>query len=115
MKRKENKSFFLMQFGDTPQLRVIDFLISFNFFDYPLTEIAKNSNVSYNSLKVFFDNFIESGIVVKTRKIGKSNYYKLNTNNFFIQNLIKLDWNLTKSNILSELRERKIVVDSRLN
>ena len=91
MKTKENKSFFLMQFGDTPQLRVLDFLIGFNFFDYPMTEIAKNSNVSYNSLKVFFDNFVKSGIVIKTRKIGKSNYYKLNTDNSFVKNLIKLD------------------------
>jgi hypothetical protein len=102
MKQKQNKSFFLMQFGDTPQLRVLDFLIGFHFFDYPLTEIAKNSNVSYNSLKVFFDNFIESGIVIKTRKIGKSDYYKLNLDNLFVKNLIKLDWNLTKCNVLQE-------------
>jgi predicted transcriptional regulator len=102
MKIKENKSFFLMQFGDTPQLRVLDFLIGFHFFDYPPTEIAKESNVSYNSLKSFFDSFIESGIVIKTRKIGKSDYYKLNLDNLFVKNLIKLDWNLTKCNVLQE-------------
>ena len=110
MRKKENKSFFLMQFGDTPQLRVLDFLIGLNFFDYPLTEIARNSNVSYNSLKVFFHNFIHSGIVIKTRKVGKSDYYKLNTDNFFVQNLMRLDWNLTKNNILSDEREKKIAV-----
>ena len=60
MKIKENKSFFLMQFGDTPQLRVMDFLIDNHFFDYPLKEIAKEGNVSYNSLKIFFPYFIES-------------------------------------------------------
>ena len=99
-----------MQFGDTPQLRILDFLISFNFFDYPLTEIARNSNVSYNSLKVFFDDFIESGVVIKTRKVGKSDYYKLNTDNLFVRNLMKLDWNLTKSNVLSESTGKKIAV-----
>ena len=109
MKIKENKSFFLMQFGDTPQLRVLDFLIGFHFFDYPLTEIARESNVSYNSLKSFFNNFIESKIVIKTRKVGKSDYYQLNLKNPFIQNLIKLDWNLTKSNLLPELEKQKIV------
>jgi len=107
MKQKENKSFFLMQFGDTPQLRVLDFLIGFHFFDYPLTEIAKESNVSYNSLKSFFDSFIKSGIVIKTRKVRKSNYYKLNLKNPFVQNLIKLDWSLTKRNILPELEEEE--------
>ncbi len=102
MKIKENKSFFLMQFGDTPQLRVLDFLISFHFFDYPMTEIARKSNVSYNSIKVFFPQFIKSGIVCKTRRIGKSDYYKLNLNNPFVKNLIKLDWILTKRNVLQE-------------
>ena len=100
MKTKENKSLFLEQFGDTPQLRVMDFLIDNQFFDYPMTEIARESNVSYNSLKLFFPNLIKSGILYKTRKIGKSDYYKLNLNNSFVKNLIKLDWILTKKNIL---------------
>ena len=102
MKIKENKSFFLMQFGDTPQLRVLDFLIGYHFFDYPMTEIARESNVSYNSLKVFFPYFVKSGIIIKTRKVGKSDYYKLNIENPFVKNLIRLDWTLTKSNVLDE-------------
>jgi len=108
MKVKENKSFFLMQFGDTPQLRVLDFLISFHFFDYPITEIAKESNVSYNSIKVFFPDFVLSGIVCKTRKIGKSDYFKLNLENQFVKNLIKLDWMLTKRNVLGETKEELV-------
>jgi len=102
MKIKENKTFFLMQFGDTPQLRVLDFLIGFHFFDYPLTEIARESNVSYNSLKALFPAFLSSGIINKTRRIGKSDYYKLNMKNSFVLNLIKLDWSLTKRNVLKE-------------
>lgn len=103
MKTKENKSFFLMQFGDTPQLRILDFLIANHFFDFPMTEIARKSNVSYNSIVVFFQNFLDSEIVVKTRKVGKSDYYKLNLENSFVKNLIKLDWSLTKRNILGEI------------
>ena len=108
MKTKENKSFFLMQFGDTPKLRVMDFLIDNNFFDFPMTEIARESNISYNSIIVFFDDWVKSGIIVKTRKIGKSDYYKLNIENPFIKNLIKLDWILTKKNILSEDNKKLI-------
>jgi predicted transcriptional regulator len=109
MKIKENKSLFLNYFGDTPQLRVMDFLIENHFFDYPVTQIAKESNVSYNSLKVFFPYFIKSGIVCKTRKIGKSDYFKLNLENQFVKNLIKLDWSLTKKNILPEIDEKQEV------
>jgi len=101
MKKKENKSFFLMQFGDTPQLRVIDFLIGNHFFDFPITEIARESNVSYNSIVSFFDNFVKSGIVIKTRKVGKSDYFKLNLENSFVLDLIKLDWKLVKGDLLN--------------
>jgi hypothetical protein len=110
MKKKQNKSFFLMQFGDTPQLRVIDFLIGNHFFDFPVTEIARESNVSYNSIVSFFDNFINSGIVVRTRKLGKSDYFKLNLENPFVLDLIKLDWKLVKGNILNAPLKQSISV-----
>lgn len=102
MKIKENKSLFLEQFGDTPQLRVMDFLIDNQFFDFPMTEIARGSNVSYNSLKLFFGKIVENGIIYKTRRIGKSDYYKLNINNPFVIGLIRLDWMLTKRKALGE-------------
>jgi len=103
MKIKENKSLFLKQFGDTPQLRVLDFFIDNYNFDFPLTEIARESNVSYNSLKVFFPYFVASRIVIKTRHIGKSDYFKLNLENQFIKNLMKLDWSLVEESIKEEV------------
>lgn len=111
MKKKENKSLFLEQFGDTPQLRVFDFFISNYFFDYPLTEIARESNVSYNSLKSFFPKMVEDGVFTKTRKVGKSDYFKLNTENNFIKNLIKLNWTIVKSD-LGLLENNKLVIQS---
>ena len=102
MKTKKNKSRLLIQFGDTPQLRVLDFLIDNHFFDFPMTEIARESNVSYNSITKFFNNLITSGIIKKTRKIGKSDYYQLDMDNNFVKNLIKLDWILTKCGLLNE-------------
>ena len=102
MKIKENKSLFLQHFGDTPQLRVMDFFIENHFFDYPITEIARGSNVSYNSLE-FLHSWIKSGVVIKTRKVGKSDYFKLNINHPFVNQLLKMDWALVKSNILEQL------------
>jgi len=109
MKIKENKSLFLEYFGDTPQLRVMDFLIDNHFFDFPMTEIARGSNVSYNSIVLFFDKFVKSGILVRTRKIGKSDYFKLNIENFFVKNLIQLDWGLSKKNILPEAEDKQLI------
>ena len=99
---EDNKSFFIQYFGDTPQLRIIDFFIENHFFDFPITEICREAKVSYNSFKVFLPKFLEDKILIKTRRIGKSDYYKLNLNNSFVKNLIKLDWILTKRNVLNE-------------
>jgi len=92
----ENKSVFVEVFGDNPVMKVLDFLITFQLFDYPLTEIAKNSGVSYSTLQTFWGNLERNNIIVKTRRVGKSDLYKLNTKNPAVKQLIKLDWNLIK-------------------
>jgi hypothetical protein len=92
----ENETIFVEVFGNNPIMRVLDFLITFQSFDYPLTEIAKNSGVSYSTLQTFWDNLERNKIVIKTRRVGKSDLFKLNTINPAVKQLIKLDWNLVK-------------------
>ena len=90
----ENKSVFVEIFGNNPIIKVLDFLITFQLFDYPLTEIAKNSGVGYSTLQIFWGKLIDNKIVIKTRRVGKSDLFKINTKNPAVQQLIKLDWNL---------------------
>jgi len=91
-----NKSIFIEVFGSNPVMRVLDFLITFQLFDYPLTEIAKNSGVGYSTLQNLWNNLERNNLVVKTRRVGKSDLYKLNTENPAVKQLLKLDWNLIK-------------------
>ncbi len=91
-----NDSVFVEVFGGSPIIRVLDFLITFADFDYPLTEIAKNSKISYSTLQTFWYKLERNKIIIKTRRVGKSDLFKLNTNNPAVKQLIKLDWNLTK-------------------
>jgi hypothetical protein len=92
----KNESIFVEVFGTNPIMKVLDFLITFQLYDYPLTEIAKNSGVSYSTLQAFWSNLERNNIVVKTRRVGKSDLYKLNITNPAVKQLIKLDWNLVK-------------------
>ncbi len=92
----ENETIFVEVFGNNPIIKVLDFLITFQLFDYPLTEIAKNSGVSYSTLQTFWEKLERNNIVIKTRRVGKSDLYKLNTKNPAVKQLIKLDWNLIK-------------------
>ncbi|MBI2672151.1 hypothetical protein HYX16_04415 [Candidatus Woesearchaeota archaeon] len=105
MKTEENKSAFLEYFGDTPKLRFLDFLIGNHFFDFNMTDIARESNISYNSLKSFFKEFLEKGIVAKTRRVGKSDMYKLNIENPTARNFLKFAWFLTKQDLGIETKE----------
>lgn len=89
-----NETIFIEVFGNSPTMRVLDFLITFQAFDYPLTEITKNSRVSYSILQTFWSKLERNNIVVKTRRVGKSDMYKLNVKNPAVQQLIKLDWKL---------------------
>lgn len=92
----KNETLFLEVFGNNPVMKVLDFLITYQLFDYPLTEIAKNSEVSYSTLQTFWDKLEKNKIVIKTRRVGKSDLFKLNVNNPAVKQLIKLDWNLVK-------------------
>ena len=87
----KNETIFIEVFGNNPIIKVLDFLITFQQFDYPLTEIAKNSEVSYSTLQTFWEKLEKNRIVIKTRRVGKSDLYKLNTTNPAIKQLIKLD------------------------
>jgi len=102
MRIKEDKSIFLEHMGDTSQLRVLDFLIENHFFDYPMTEIAKGANVGYFSFQKVFEVFFDSKILVKTRRIGKSDYFKLNLEHPFVKQIIPVYWGLIKGEIFKE-------------
>src|SRR3989344_2637334 len=93
----KSETIFLEVFGNNPTMKVIDFLITYQLFDYPLTEIAKNSEVSYSTLQTFWNNLEKNNIVIKTRRVGKSDLFKINTDNLAIKQLIKLDWNLVNT------------------
>jgi len=101
----ENKSLFVEFFGDYPLIRVLDFLIEQEGFDYSEKEICKYANVSWNTLKTFWGKLVETKIVVPTRKIGKAQMYKLNTENPIVKQLIELDNTLMKK-ALEEAEEK---------
>ena len=93
----DNNSIFVEVFGNSHIIKVLDFLITFADFDYPLTEIAKNSGVSYSTMQTFWHKLEKNNIVIKTRRVGKSDLFKLNVNNPAVKELIRLDWKLTKN------------------
>ena len=108
--KEENESAFLEYFGDTPKLRFLNFLIGNHFFDFNMTDIARESNISYNSLMIFFQEFLDKGIIIKTRRVGKSDMYKLNIDNPIAKNFLRFAWFLTKQDLGIEEKEKVSIV-----
>ena len=92
----ESKSLFLQAYGDNPKLRVMDFLIVFEDFDYSMKFIAKNSGIGYTTLKEFWPEFVKRKIVKQTRVVGKAKMFKLNLENPEVQLFRKLYWTVTQ-------------------
>jgi len=85
-----NKSIFLEIFGDSPRMKVLDFLIENHIFDYSKRQIAELSEISYNTLETFWPQMLKLGLVKKTRKVGKSQMFMLNLENIIIQRLFEI-------------------------
>ena len=85
------KSIFLQTFGDYPLLRIIDFLMWSRSFDYPITEIAKNAGVNFQTLKKVWTILKEKKSVVSTRTLAGAKLYKINMDNPVVQKLLELN------------------------
>lgn len=99
----EEKTSFRMVFGDAPIIKVIDFFLDNREFDYSLTDIAKNADIGWSTLHQFWNDVVELGIVVKTRRIGRADLYKLNTASPLVKKLIELDTTISKKLISKEM------------
>jgi len=76
--------------GDSPIIRVLDFLIEGRGLDYSISDIAENSNVGWTTLHRIWGNLLKFKIIIFTREIGRAKLFKLNEENPAVKNLIKL-------------------------
>jgi len=97
----EEKSLFIEFMGDSPMIRVIDYLLTERELDFSITDIAENAGIGRATLYRIWDNLIKNKIIAHTRDIGRAKLYKLNTENTKIKKLIEIDDMLT----LEELKK----------
>ena len=74
-----------------------------------MTEIAKNSNVGWTAFSEIWPQLIEKNVVVFTRKIGNAKLYKLNTQNVWVKELIKMDNLITKLETNRMLEQKEMI------
>ncbi len=85
-----DKSIFVEFIGDTPTIRLFDFLITGRDFDYTLTDLAAKAGVSWSTLHRIFPQFIAHQVVREVRTVGRAKLYTLNASNLLVQKMIDL-------------------------
>ncbi|MEK6963859.1 MAG: hypothetical protein AABX70_05500 [Nanoarchaeota archaeon] len=103
----EDKTVFLEVFGDTPILRVLDFFVVNEDFDYSMKDIARHSEIGYATLKLIWPRLVDHEIVKQTRKVGKAKMYQLNHASKTVKMFRQLYWEVTKKEVHRFLKEEE--------
>ncbi len=83
-------SLFIDFMGDSPMIRVIDYLITERELDFSLTDIALNSKIGRATLYRILNSLFRNNIILYTRNVGNAKLYKLNLKNQKIKKLIEI-------------------------
>ncbi len=86
---KEERSVFVEFMGDTPAIRLLDFLLTAREFDYTLTDLAKKAGISWSTLHRILPPFIDHQVIAETRQVGRAKLYTLNLRNPVVLKLIE--------------------------
>ncbi len=84
------ETLFRHAFGDTPKIRVLEFLIEGRELDYSISDIAEGANIGRTTLFRIFNDLIKTRIIIPTRQIGNAKLFKLNLKNIFVQKLVAI-------------------------
>ena len=85
-----DKSLFVGFMGDSPMMKVLDYLITERELDFSITDMAENAGIGRATLYRVWDDLIKNKIIIHTRDIGKAKLFKLNTANTKIKKLIEV-------------------------
>lgn len=96
------KSLFIELLGDSPSIKVLDYLLTERELDFSISDMARNAGIGRATLYRIWNQLIKNELIIPTRTIGKSKLYKLNVENPKIKKLIEIDDML----ILEELRNK---------
>lgn len=84
------ETLFRLALGDTPKIRVLEFLIEGRELDYSISDIAEGAEIGRTTLFRIWDDLINNNIIVPTRQVGNAKLFRLNLNNLFVRKLVAL-------------------------
>ena len=90
-------SIFVETFGKTPVIKVLDFFLTFDSFDYSKSQVSEGTGVSRITLDKIWEELISKKIIIKTRTIGRADMYRLNKDGQNVKILMELSLKLASA------------------
>ena len=84
--------------------KIIDFLAIHKEWDYSVTDIADNSNLSFKTTLGEIKRLEQQNVVIQTRRVGKATMYKLNLNSGIGSYLNKLIFEIAKKRVEDSMK-----------
>lgn len=88
---RADESVLIEYFGDTPILRIMDFLLENRLFDYSKKQIIDETGLAKATFYKYWGRLIESNVVKPTRSFGKTKLYKINEQNPIVKEIKLLE------------------------
>lgn len=85
-------SAFTEVFGDTPQVRLLDFLADHLEFDYTISQMSEYAGLSRPTVYSLVEPLTKEGLIVHTRRVGRSRFYRINEAHPVILALLRVDF-----------------------
>jgi predicted transcriptional regulator len=83
-------SLLIRYLGDSPRLRIVDYLLYFPLNDFTKKEILQEVGMSKQTFYKYFDEMIKEEMVTPTRRIARATLYKINKQHPVVRKLDEL-------------------------
>lgn len=90
MKFQDEQTVFRELLGDTPKIRVLEYLLEGRELDHSIGDIAEGAGINRVTLFRLWPKIEKSRLVVHTRDIGNAKLFKLNMGNSYVKSLVEL-------------------------
>ena len=108
MKFQDEPTIFREIFGDTPKVRVLEYLLEGRELDHSIGDIAEGAGINRVTLFRLWPEIEKSKLVVNTRNIGNAKLFKLNMKNNYIKSIAELFDKLINEEFKSISMEKKV-------
>lgn len=88
-------------FGDSPRVKLIDFLADHVDYDYTISQIQDFTDISRPTLYRLIEKLETEKMVSLTREVGASKFYGLNTQNEKVIGMLQLEFDLINKSLLN--------------